>query len=275
MRPPFRAGVVTRRLAAAGVVLGTMGLFGCSTVPNVGPSRESVLATSTAPDQPYLLVPINDYTTQQLAKFPGPSLFGKFGDYRGAVEQRIGVGDTVEISIFEAAAGGLFSQPVMSANTTGSHSATIPPQIVQQDGTITVPYAGQINVVGKTTPEVEKIIVEAHRTREARLFPGPPAGSFQIPCDACHGCKVGLGWSFVNCLLTSKKLHGPILAWGITNIEVCASMSFLAVHLTSFRLTLQGWSSCASGSGLDCLSRTTDLFLSKNIQCLLARCMPR
>ena len=118
------------------------------------------MQTSTAPDQPYLLVPVTDYIVQKLIGFPGPSLYGKFGDYRGPVEQRIGVGDTVEVSIFEAAAGGLFSQPVSTSDTTGSHSATVPPQVVQRDGTITVPYAGPIEVVGKTTPEVEKLVVE-------------------------------------------------------------------------------------------------------------------
>ena len=146
-----------RMLLAIGSVIA---LVGCSTVPNVGPTKQSVLRESKAPDQPYLLVPITDYVVEQLINFPGPSLYGKFGDYRGAVEQRIGVGDRLEVAIFEAAAGGLFSQPVSTATTTGAHSATVPEQVVQQDGTITIPYAGQIEVVGKTTPQVEKSIVD-------------------------------------------------------------------------------------------------------------------
>ena len=64
------------------------------------------------------------------------------------------------MTVFEAAGGGLFSQPVSTANTTGSHSAQIPPQVVQRDGSITVPYAGRVNVIGQTTPQVEKTIVE-------------------------------------------------------------------------------------------------------------------
>ena len=118
------------------------------------------MSTSTAADNPYLLVRVNDLITQKLQSFPGPSLYGKFGDYRGPIEQRIGVGDTVIVNVFEAASGGLFSQPVSTSDTTGSHSATVPPQVVQRDGTITVPYAGQIDVVGKTTPEVEKLVVD-------------------------------------------------------------------------------------------------------------------
>ena len=134
-------------------------LDACSTVPTQGPTRQAVIDVGTQVDSPYLLVQLSDFIIQKLAHFPGPSLYGRFGDYRGAVEQRIGVGDTVEVTIFEAAGGGLFSQPVMSATSTGSHSAQIPPQVVQRDGSITVPYAGRVSVVGQTTPEVEKTVV--------------------------------------------------------------------------------------------------------------------
>lgn len=137
-----------------------VGLAACSTVPTSGPSRESVVDIGTQPDAPYLLTPISDFTIEQLQKFPGPSLYGRFGDYRPPVQQTIGVGDTIEVTIFEAAGGGLFSQPVMTATSTGSHSAQIPPQVVQRDGSITVPYAGRINVVGQTTPQIEKTIVD-------------------------------------------------------------------------------------------------------------------
>ncbi len=149
---------MVRRLTSAAAV--ALALGACSTVPNSGPTRANVVSTSTASDNPYLLIRVSDFVTQKLASFPGPSLYGKFGDYRGPIEQRIGVGDTVIVNVFEAASGGLFSQPVSTADTTGSHSATVPPQVVQRDGTITVPYAGPVEVVGKTTPEVEKIIVD-------------------------------------------------------------------------------------------------------------------
>jgi polysaccharide export outer membrane protein len=44
--------------------------------------------------------------------------------------------------------------------TTGSHSSVIPAQVVARDGSITVPYAGRIRVVGLTPPQVEAAIVE-------------------------------------------------------------------------------------------------------------------
>ncbi len=132
---------------------------GCSTVPSPGPSRAAFIDQGGQADSPYLLVPISDFAIERLEKFPGPSLYGKFGDYRSALEQVVGVGDTLNVTIFEAAGGGLFSAPVSSDQAVGSHSAELPPQVVQQDGSITVPYAGRVYVVGRTTPQVEKEIV--------------------------------------------------------------------------------------------------------------------
>ena len=135
-------------------------LGACSTVPTQGPSRQSVIARGTSADAPYLLMPISDFTVEELSHFPGPSLYGKFGDYRKPVLYTVGVGDTIDVSVFEAAGGGLFAQPVTTQTSTGSHSAQIPPQVVQRDGSITVPYAGRVSVVGKTTPQIEKTIVD-------------------------------------------------------------------------------------------------------------------
>lgn len=134
-------------------------LAACSTVPSSGPSRTAVLDVGTQPDAPYLLVPVSNYIIERLQHFPGPSLYGRFGDYRPAVEQTIGVGDTLTVTIYEAAGGGLFSQPVAAANSMGSHSIQLPPQVVQRDGAITVPYAGRVDVVGQTPQSVEKTIV--------------------------------------------------------------------------------------------------------------------
>ena len=180
---------MARRLACAAVALA---LGACSTVPNSGPTRANVVSTSTASDNPYLLIRLSDFVTQKLASFPGPSLYGKFGDYRGPIEQRIGVGDTVVVNVFEAASGGLFSQPVSTADTTGSHSATVPPQVVQRDGTITVPYAGQVEVVGKTTPDVEKLTGKAIEPQAIVTISQPIFSSITVTGESVKGGRVPL-----------------------------------------------------------------------------------
>ena len=135
-------------------------------------------------DAPFALVEINETVINALAHWPGPSLFARFGDYRGAVEQRIGIGDSVSVTIYEAAAGGLFSNPSTSPHVALARvRPRSPKQVVARDGSITVPYAGRVSVVGKTPPEVEAAIVERlegkaietagdrHPVEEPRQFP--------------------------------------------------------------------------------------------------------
>ncbi|MFX9150255.1 polysaccharide biosynthesis/export family protein, partial [Acinetobacter baumannii] len=77
-----------------------------------------------------------------------------FGDYRPPQSRVIGIGDVINVTIWEASAGGLFSSPVVDRASPGTHTAVIPDQVVEQDGAISVPYAGRIHVAGLTPPKV-------------------------------------------------------------------------------------------------------------------------
>jgi len=145
--------------AFASVVVLCLAAAGCSTIPGEGPSGQEIIDAGTQVNPQFALIEITDPVLAEIARWPGPSFYGRFGDYRGPNLQRIGIGDAVQITIWEAAAGGLFSSPTISPNSPGSRTAVIPSQVVAQDGAITVPYAGRINVVNRTPPQVEAQIV--------------------------------------------------------------------------------------------------------------------
>ena len=133
---------------------------GCSVLPTTGPMTEQVLANGDNElERRYVVVDIDDRSASILSRMPGPSLRARFGDYRPAPENRIGVGDEVKVLIWEAAAGGLFSAAAVDRGGTGARSAAIPEQVVTRDGAITVPYAGRVQVVGLTPPQVEEAIL--------------------------------------------------------------------------------------------------------------------
>jgi polysaccharide export outer membrane protein len=75
------------------------------------------------------------------------------------VALRIGIGDLVRVSIWEAGSGGLFSSSSIAGVAAGSANANIPDQIVGSDGAITVPYAGRVRVAGQSPEAVERTIV--------------------------------------------------------------------------------------------------------------------
>ena len=78
-------------------------------------------------------------------------------------EVRFGIGDVLSVTIFEAAAGGLFIP--IEAGVRPGNFVSLPNQPIDIKGNITIPYAGAIKAAGRTAPEVEAQIVEAIKNR--------------------------------------------------------------------------------------------------------------
>ena len=78
-------------------------------------------------------------------------------------EIRFGIGDVVSVTIFEAAAGGLFIPA--EAGVRPGNFITLPSQAVDHNGNISVPYTSGIRAQGRTAPEVQKAIVDALKNR--------------------------------------------------------------------------------------------------------------
>ncbi len=150
---------------AALIVSLTSWLGACAMIPNSGPSTGDIVdkkGTSGAPQ--YELVDITPQVIGILRGQNHESFEARFGDYRPSQEPRIGVGDSVEVLIWEASPNGLFSAAATSdaeSLSTGSRDTVIPSQVVGRDGAISVPYAGRVPVVGRTTRGVQKIIEDA------------------------------------------------------------------------------------------------------------------
>ncbi len=142
-------------------------LAGCSSLPGDGPSASDIMQQSkvngdAAGASRYEVVDIDPATVAVLKRRAPDGFSQRFGDYRPSADLRIGVGDYVSVTVWEAGANGLFSAPLSTDRfSTGAKSATIPPQAVGRDGTITVPYAGRINVRGLTTESVQAEIEHA------------------------------------------------------------------------------------------------------------------
>ena len=92
-----------------------------------------------------------------------PTFASTFSDRRVPGEIRFGVGDVVSVTIFEAAAGGLFIPA--EAGVRPGNFITLPSQAVDHNGNISVPYTSGIRAQGRTAPEVQKAIVDALKNR--------------------------------------------------------------------------------------------------------------
>lgn len=132
---------------------------GCSALPTAGPTASDVKSQEVENDLiRFGLVDINDNVVVALSGAPGESFHARFKKFGKPPQPKIGIGDTVVVSIWEAAGGGLFSASPTEHVSSGSRSVTIPEQVVGQDGGISVPFAGRVSVAGRLPTEVQRTI---------------------------------------------------------------------------------------------------------------------
>ena len=158
------------RAAAAGMALSA--LCGCSMMSDSGPSRRDVESKAAVKATDAGAASILDYALVDLNRFVLPwveddglgSLLRTFGAGHGpAPEITVGVGDTLQVTLFEAQAGGLFI-PTDAGSRPGNF-VTLPNQLVDAKGFITVPYAGQIRALNRGTPAIQKEINDRLKDR--------------------------------------------------------------------------------------------------------------
>src|SRR5262249_52494408 len=104
------------------------------------------------------VVDVNSSVVTTLLAQPGESFRRRFGKNGKPPAPTIGIGDTISVSIWEAAGGGLFGASPTDHVSAGSRNVTIPEQVVARDGAISVPFAGRVPVAGRSTVEVQKTI---------------------------------------------------------------------------------------------------------------------
>ncbi len=132
-------------------------------MPTSGPWSMDVRAGRVDADSiPYAPVKLTAQVVEILAR-QTPRLAATFGDRRPPRDIRFGVGDVLNVTIFEAGSGGLFIPS--EAGIRPGNFVTFPNQIVDNQGFITVPYAPPIQAKGRTAPEVQRAIVDALKNR--------------------------------------------------------------------------------------------------------------
>jgi len=156
-------------LSSLVVVAAAAFLSACALIPSSGPwshdvNTNATAGVSSATPLPYALVDVSADTVGFLSQPNLVSFQGAFPDKRPKPLQTIGVGDVLNISIFEAAPGGLFTPPTAAGARPGNF-VDLPPQAVDQKGAIFVPYAGEVPAAGRTLPDISQAIIARLRNR--------------------------------------------------------------------------------------------------------------
>jgi polysaccharide biosynthesis/export protein len=148
----------------AKMLLSTLLLASCAALPSNGPDGRSVVEQASTrlmnPNETigydYPLVEVTRAVLPFMTDDPpeGSSTFGVSAST--PPDLRLGVGDIIQITIFESQAGGLFIP--REAGARPGNFVVLPRQEIGRNGTILVPYAGELTAAGQTIDVLEQNI---------------------------------------------------------------------------------------------------------------------
>lgn len=136
-------------------------LAGCSTLPRDGPSGMNVAKGASSPERQgdYAIVPLDFELSERLKAAPPPSFSTLALASSEAPTDVIGVGDTLAVSIFEPS-GALFGGGSSRDSVRGGNQ-TLPPLVVNRNGAVPVPFAGDVAVEGLTPAQASAAVRRA------------------------------------------------------------------------------------------------------------------
>jgi polysaccharide export outer membrane protein len=147
----------------------SVAVAGCSTLPTSGPTGHQIETSAAAQtaDLPMEVVQVRSIDDVPVAP-PLAPLPQNLADIPPPPTDMLGPGDVLEIRIYEAGVT-LFAGGPASAESSaitinpGVQSQQLPLTRVDDGGYVTIPYAGRINVSGRTVHEAEAMIRSALR----------------------------------------------------------------------------------------------------------------
>jgi polysaccharide export outer membrane protein len=165
----MRGSGTLARSASLVVVLLCTALSGCALLSNhflasSGPLRADVKADDQGRIQSIRLIDVDSNVTQRQLASESHSLLSEQlhgGDAAALMAGKIGPGDLLGITVWEAPPAALFSpaalaSPVATSNGTVTALAmSFPNQLVEADGTIMIPFVGPIAAGGKSPEELD------------------------------------------------------------------------------------------------------------------------
>lgn len=129
-----------------------------------GPTRSSIQKISEQPETNIAILPLSGEIVAKLGSYLPSERFSNVFQSSTNVPGSIGLGDLVEVRIWETPPAVLFSSGnIQSAST--SKEFMLPEQMVDNIGNISVPFVGNIRVKGKIPSQVEHEIVSKLKGR--------------------------------------------------------------------------------------------------------------
>lgn len=155
--------VFSRQPIAFALLVGL--LAGCAQLPTSGPSTRQIDDTGgKAAAGAIQVVDVDDMVTRQLLAQRTQRLFSENLGLAPAPAPSIGPGDVLEVNIWEAPPATLFGSGTaaeLRGAASGSRATTLPEQVIDRDGFITVPFVGKVKASGQTLQSIATDIAQS------------------------------------------------------------------------------------------------------------------
>jgi len=142
-----------------------LSLSACSFMTAAGPSSRAVnhADQQTVANADIRIIDVTDAVARQVIASNRSALFSEILGDGMPVGSVIGAGDVLDIAIWEAPPAALFGvaggDPRLTSSTSTARGTTLPEQMVNSDGRITIPFAGSVPAAGRTPQQIERDIM--------------------------------------------------------------------------------------------------------------------
>lgn len=149
-----------------------LGLASCDALPGVAPTSTQLIRSNDENWDVYV-VKITSLVSRTLARYRPESFPPAFRSQKYTPSVALKPGDLIGITVYETAGSALFqgTVPALMTGTPGvaaPQPSTIPLQLVEADGKVTVPYVGRVTVAGRTPSQAAALIQEGLANQTVR-----------------------------------------------------------------------------------------------------------
>lgn len=228
----------------AGAACLAMALSGCAIMSASGPSARSIRAErdQTVDEAQIKLVDVTDAITRNLIANTHHSSFADdLGEGR-PIGSVIGQGDVLDIAIWEAPPATLFgssgSDLRLGSTSSGSlaRGSSLPEQMVDSDGKITIPFIGRVQAAGRTPQEIARTITSrlagmAHQPQAIVRLSRNAAANVTVVGEVANSARVPLtsrGERVLDILATAGGVRQPV---GKMTVQITRGMKTTALPL--------------------------------------------
>jgi len=144
----LRRGLVVLSCSLAAFLAGCAGV-----IPSSGPSAAAVHNTRAATG--IQIVDLSEPVVTSLLARHTPQTFSQRFRNKAETRTTLGPGDVVEVLVLEAPPASLFGGGAAESGNAAARAFTFPNQTVSSAGTISIPFAGDIQAAGRTLAQVQ------------------------------------------------------------------------------------------------------------------------